>query len=132
MRKQKNIRVILIDPFAEQVKEVEMPNDLQSMYAALECELITITSLTCKNYSMDMILDDEGLLKSPDTQKYFKYKLFSQPFAGRALLTSSDRDGNCSSLPEQVQVQDIEKDIIWYKPSQQELDSTMEIKVMPL
>jgi hypothetical protein len=132
MRKKSNIRVILIDPFAEQVKEMMIQNDLSTIYQTLGCELITITSMVGKDYRLDLILDDEGLLKDPENQKYFKYKLFSQPFAGRGLLTSSDRDGNCASVPSHVRVEDIEKDIIWYKPDQNELDSTMEIKVMPI
>ena len=132
MRKKSNIRVILIDPFEERVKEMQIENDLNTIYQTLGCDLITITSMEGKDYRLDLILDDEGLLKNPEMQKYFKYKLFSQPFAGRGLLTSSDREGNCASVPDRVRAEDIEKDIIWYKPEQKELDATLEWKVTPL
>lgn len=131
-KKTQHIRAILIDPFEEKVRELNLNNDLQTIYETIGCELITITGMTRKDCQLDLILDDEGLLKNPETQRYFKYKLFSQPFAGRALITCSDRGGNCASVPAHVSAAEIEQDIIWYKPQQKELDATMEVKVYPL
>lgn len=127
--KNKTIQAILIDPFLEKVSEVQVQNNLQGYYQAIGCDTITITSLSFGKKNLDMILDDEGLLKNPDSQRYFKYKLFSQPFAGRALLVSSDRQGNTISVPHDVYHEQVERDIIWYKPQQGELEQTMEFKI---
>lgn len=127
--KNKTVRAILIDPFLEKVSEVTIGTDLEQLYTTLGCDLITITRLGVGRDALDMILDDEGLLKDPSSQKYFKYKLFSQPFAGRALLVTSDKGGNTASVPDHIFPYHIEKDIIWYTPEQKELDDTMEFKV---
>ena len=130
--KNKNIRAILIDPFLEKVSEVQTQNDLQGYYNAIGCDTITITGLTFGKNNLDMILDDEGLLKNPDSQRYFKYKLFSQPFAGRALLVSSDREGNTISVPHDVYHEHVERDIIWYKPQQNELEKSLDWTIIPI
>jgi hypothetical protein len=127
--KNKNVRALLVDPFAEKVTEVKIGTDLQELYSTLGCELITITRLGVGKDALDMILDDEGLLKDPSNQRYFKYKLFSQPFAGRALLVTSDKQGNTTSVPDHILPYHIEKDIIWYKPQQQELEESLEFKI---
>ena len=129
--KNKNIRAILIDPFAENVSEVQVQNNLQGYYNAIGCDTITITGLSFGKNSLDMILDDEGLLKDSENQRYFKYKLFSQPFAGRALLVSSDKQGNTISAPHDVYPEHVERDIIWYKPQMAELNESMQFKITP-
>jgi len=127
--KNKNVRAILIDPFLEKVSEVKIGTDLEQLYSTLGCDLITITRLGVGVNALDMILDDEGLLKNSEEQRYFKYKLFSQPFAGKALLVCSDKMGNTTSVPDTLFPHHIEKDIIWYKPSENELEQSLEFKV---
>jgi len=127
MKKEKNIRAILIDPFKEQVSHVRLVNELGDIYKTLGCDLITITGLRFGGKQLDLILDDEGLLKS--NQKYFKYKLFSQPFAGKALLVGCDKEGNCASIPDDISREQVDRDIIWYKPQQDELEGSLEFKI---
>jgi len=124
--KNKNIRAILIDPFTQTVKEVNTATGIDALYALLDCTCITITGISFGRKGLDMILDDEGLLKDPEHQRYFKYQNLAQPFAGRALLTSSDRKGNTVSIPHDVYAEHVARDVRWVKPSQQELDKCLD------
>ncbi|NBW21397.1 MAG: DUF3846 domain-containing protein [Caulobacteraceae bacterium] len=132
MKKEKVIRAILIDPFARKVSEIKLVNELEEIYKTLGCDLITITGLRFGGKQLDLILDDEGLLKDRENQRYFKYKLFSQPFAGKGLLVGSDKEGNCASIPDDVYSEQVDRDIIWFNPSDDELDATLEWKVLPI
>lgn len=123
--KKETIQAILIDPFSEKVTRVETGTDLQDLYNILQCDTITILGMGFGARGFDMIMDDEGLLKDSENQRYFKYKLFSQPYAGRALLTFSNKEGDMASVEDDVMCWHIEKDIIWYKPAKVELDATL-------
>jgi hypothetical protein len=122
-------RAILIDPFTETITEVKMVDTkLQTIYALIGCELITITSLA---EGIDMILDDEGLLKNSENQAYFKFGIGSQPFAGKALIIATDGEGDFASLPEEVSVEKISEKVIFFKPSEEYLEKSREIKILP-
>lgn len=122
-------RAILIDPFSETITEVKMVDTkLQTIYALIGCQLITITSLA---EGIDMILDDEGLLKPSENQAYFKFGIASQPFAGKALIIATDDEGDFASLPEKVSVEKINDKVIFFKPSKETLEESLEIKIMP-
>jgi hypothetical protein len=122
-------RAILIDPFNETITEVKMVDTkLQTIYALLGCSIITITSLAD---GIDMILDDEGLLKDSENQAYFKFGISSQSFAGKALIVATDSEWNIDSLPEKVSVDKINDRVIFFKPSKETLEESLEIKIMP-
>jgi hypothetical protein len=122
-------RAILIDPFTETITEVKMVDTkLQTIYTLLECRIITITSLA---EGIDMVLDDEGLLKDRENQAYFKFGIASQPFAGKALIVATDDEGDFASLPEKVSVDKINDRVIFFKPSKETLEESLEIKIMP-
>ena len=122
-------RAILIDPFNETITEVKMVDTkLQTIYTLLECRIITITSLA---NGIDMVLDDEGLLKDSENQAYFKCGIGSQPFAGKALIVATDDEGDFASLPEKVSVDKINDRVIFFKPSKETLEESLEIKIMP-
>jgi hypothetical protein len=122
-------RAILIDPFTQTITEVKMVDTkLQTIYALIGCDLITITSLA---EGIDMILDDEGLLKDRENQAYFKFGITSQPFAGKALIVATDGEGDFASLPEEVSVEKINERVIFFKPSKETLEESLEIKIMP-
>ena len=123
--KKETIQAILIDPFSEKVTRVETGTSLEDLYSILQCDTITILGMGFGARGFDMIMDDEGLLKDRENQRYFKYKLFSQPYAGRALLTFSNKEGDMTSVEDDVMCWHIEKDIIWYKPAKEELDATL-------
>ena len=122
-------RAILIDPFNETITEVKMVDTkLQTIYTLLECRIITITSLA---NGIDMVLDDEGLLKDSEKQAYFKFGIGSQPFAGKALVIATDDEGDFASLPEKVSVEKINDKVIFFKPSKETLAESLEIKILP-
>ena len=122
-------RAILIDPFTETITEVKMVDTkIQTIYALLGCDVITITSLAD---GIDMILDDEGLLKDSEKQAYFKFGIASQPFAGKALVIATDEEGDFASLPEKVSVEKISDKVIFFKPSKKTLEESLEIKITP-
>jgi len=122
-------RAILIDPFTQTITEVKMVDTkLQTIYALIGCELITITSLA---EGIDMILDDEGLLKNSENQAYFKFGITSQPFAGKALIIATDGEGDFASLPEEVSVEKVSDKVIFFKPSKEYIEESCQIKIMP-
>ena len=100
---------------------------LQTIYGLIGCDLITITSA----FGVDMVLDDEGLLKDSDSQRYFKIGINSQPYAGKALLVGSDDEGNFASLPENITTEKVFEKIIFFKPSKNHLEESREIKFIP-
>jgi len=122
-------RAILIDPFNETITEVKMVDTkIQTIYALLGCDVITITSLA---EGIDMILDDEGLLKDSDKQAYFKFGIGSQPFAGKALVIATDEEGDFASLPEKVSVDKINNRVVFFKPSKKYIEESCQIKITP-
>ena len=122
-------RAILIDPFNETITEVKMVDTkIQTIYALLGCEIFTIVNLANK---IDMLLDDEGLLKDSDKQAYFKFGISSQPFAGKALIVATDDEEDFASLPEEVSVDKINERVIFFKPSEEYLEKFREIKILP-
>jgi len=121
-------RAILIDPFTETVSQVTLVDTkLQTLRTLIDCEIITMTGLAD---GVDMILDDEGLLKDSNSQAYFKFGIGSQPFAGKALIVGTDDEGDTVSLPENVTTQKVSERVIFFKPSQETLDESLEIKVL--
>lgn len=122
-------RAILIDPFTETITEVKMVDTkLQTIYNLIGCDIITITNLA---NGIDMILDDEGLLKNSENQAYFKFGIGSQPFAGKALIVATNDEGDFASLPEKVSVEKINDKVIFFKPSKKTLEESLEIKILP-
>jgi hypothetical protein len=122
-------RAILIDPFTETVSQVTLVDTkLQTLRTLIDCDIITIASLA---NGVDMILDDEGLLKDSKSQAYFKIGIGSQPFAGKALVVGTDDEGDTVSLPESVTTEKVFQRVIFFKPSKEYLDESKEIKVLP-
>ena len=124
------IKAILIDPFTETVSNVTLVDTkLETYYNLLGCSLITMAGLAD---GVDMILDDEGLLKDSSSQAYFKIGLGSQPFAGKALVVGTDDEGNTVSLPENITAEKVFQRVIFFKPSEKYLDESKEIRFLPL
>lgn len=126
----KQIKAILIDPFAETVSYVTLTDTkLETYYNLLGCSLITIAGLAD---GVDMILDDEGLLKDSSSQAYFKIGIGSQPFAGKALIVGTDEEGETVSVPENITTEKVFERVIFFKPSEKYLDESKEIRFLPL
>ena len=120
-------RAILIDPFTETIIEVMMVDTkLQTIKNLIDCEIITVAGIGTSNQyrGIDLILDDEGLLKDSEHQAYFKYGIQSQPYAGKALMVATDDEGETVSLPEIITVKKVSEKVIFFKPSQNTLDES--------
>ncbi len=102
------MRAILIDPFAKSVCEVEYSGDLNHMYALLDCELVDCARADL----LDIWVDDKGLLKNMEEQRFFWFRGMEQPLAGKALILSSGDDGE--SVATDADVDDITNKINWY------------------
>ena len=121
------IKAILIDPFTETITEVKMVDTkLQTIKNLIDCEIITVAGIGTSNQyrGIDLILDDEGLLKDSEHQAYFKYGIQSQPYAGKALMVATDDEGETVSLPESITVEKVSEKVIFFKPSQNTLDES--------
>jgi len=120
-------RAILIDPFTETIMDVTMVDTkLQTIKNLIDCEIITVAGIGTSNQyrGIDLILDDEGLLKDSEHQAYFKYGIQSQPYAGKALMVATDDEGETVSLPENITVEKVSEKVIFFKPSQKTLDES--------
>ena len=121
------IKAILIDPFNETIMDVTMVDTkLQTIKNLIDCEIITVAGIGTSNQyrGIDLILDDEGLLKDSEHQAYFKYGIQSQPYAGKALMVATDDEGETVSLPESITVEKVSEKVIFFKPSQKTLDES--------
>jgi len=120
-------RAILINPFNETIMDVTMVDTkLQTIKNLIDCEIITVAGIGTSNQyrGIDLILDDEGLLKDSEHQAYFKYGIQSQPYAGKALMVATDDEGETVSLPENITVEKVSEKVIFFKPSQKTLDES--------
>jgi hypothetical protein len=99
---------------------------LQTIKNLIDCEIITVAGIGTSNQyrGIDLILDDEGLLKDSEHQAYFKYGIQSQPYAGKALMVATDDEGETVSLPESITVEKVSEKVIFFKPSQKTLDES--------
>lgn len=122
-------KAILIDPFTETVSLVTLVDTkLQTFRTLLDCDIITMAGLA---NGVDMILDDEGLLKDSKSQAYFKMGINSQPFAGKALVVGTDDEGNTVSLPENITTEKVFERVIFFKPSEKYIEESCEMKFIP-
>lgn len=79
------MRGILLNPFDQTVKEVNILGNIQDIYLLTECTIFDVVRLS---ESDDMYVDDEGLLKD---NRYFSWS--GRNFAGKALILGHDDEG---------------------------------------
>jgi len=102
------IRGILIDPFSKEVKEIFYQDSLNNLYKILDCQCIDIM----RGIRFDMIIDDEGLLIDDEHQEFFIWNGLNE-FAGRALITSTNKKGDTVSLNPAVTLEEIQGKVIF-------------------
>ena len=101
----KTLTAILIDPFACEVKEIQLPDAhdasiLKAYYAALSHETHPVTYFDAARAGLlrgrDVIfVDDEGLLQP--RQRYFLHVGYHMPLAGKGLIVGATRSGDAKS-----------------------------------
>ena len=89
------MRAILINPFDETIKEVDILGNIQDIYLLTGCTTFDVVSLSDAD---DMYVDDEGLLKD---NRYFSWS--GRNFAGKSLIMGHDDEGNSISTTYDLQ-----------------------------
>lgn len=89
------MRAHLIDPFTKTVTEVDYDGNYKSIYS-----LIGASTIDVVRWADNVVLyvDDEGLLKETD-QEYFRIHNSENTFAGKALVTGLDGEGDDIACP---------------------------------
>tara|TARA_R100000541_G_scaffold57924_1_gene68451 strand:+ start:276 stop:632 length:357 start_codon:yes stop_codon:yes gene_type:complete len=82
----------LIDPFAETVTQVAYEGDCTCIYKHIKASLFTWVYL---EDSDEIYVDDEGLYK--DDQRFFTFKGYHEPLAGRGLVLGANAEGDTTS-----------------------------------
>ena len=108
---------ILINPFDETVKEVNILGNIEDIYLLTECSTFDIVRISDTE---DLYVDDEGLLKD---NRYFT--IYGKPIAGRGLIMSHDVEGN--SVSTTLSLQEI-KDVVEWLPEGHRETPYMEFK----
>ena len=80
------MRVILINPYNQTIKEAVYGGDYREIYDLIGCRTFDVVSLSDAD---DLYVDDEGLLK--DDNRYFSWS--GRNFAGIGLILGHDDEG---------------------------------------
>lgn len=110
---------ILINPFDETVKEVNILGNIEDIYLLTECRTFDIVALSNTD---DLYIDDEGLLYD---NRYFS--IYGKTLAGRGLIMGHDNEGNSASTT--LSLQEV-KDVVEWLPEGYKAEPYMEFKVL--
>lgn len=83
---------ILIDPFERTVTRVDVPPGIDAIYALIQAQPFTCVGIDDRNA---IYVDDEGLYK--EDQRFFQFRGYPQPLAGKGLILGSDNEGESVS-----------------------------------
>ena len=83
------MRAVLIDPYKEEVTEVDYNGDYKTIYPLIHCDTFTVVRLADDD---DVLVDDEGLLKLNKDTRFFMLNDYPQPLAGYGLVTGINHD----------------------------------------
>lgn len=109
------IKAVLIDPYKEEVTDVEYDaSNYKNIYPLLRCDIFTMIKLADED---DLFIDDEGLLKVNDETKFFMHDAYPQPLAGYGLIVGADEDTGDSVA--------VHHDAAYYRPRIRFLDVAM-------
>jgi hypothetical protein len=109
---KKPISVILIDPAAKSLATVQWDQELDSLYAFLNCKFVEAHNILSLGDPVTVFCDEEYWMMRPPQKQTYPATLFPScvPMAGRLLVTGeSDGDGGVLSCP--IEVADL-KDMI--------------------
>ncbi len=101
----KTLHAIKIDVEKQQVYAVSIPNTLQDIYQAIDCQTIDFVR-ECTLRKEDLIVDDEALLQEPQP---LSFEINGRVLTGNALVVGVDlKEGettDCLSSVEEIQAQ---------------------------
>lgn len=97
------MQAILIDPFTETIEAVDYSGDWRDISTLLGCDLFATVYIDDED---TLYIDDEGLYV--EDQRYFKWKGYPQPLAGRGLVLGCTPDGDSTDSYKTVsEIQDM-------------------------
>lgn len=83
---------ILIDPFERTVTRVDVAKGIDAIYKLIQARPFDCVRIDERNA---IYVDDEGLYV--DDQRFFQFRGYHQPLAGRGLILGNDREGESCS-----------------------------------
>ena len=91
--------------FEPEMVEISKEDFLDDCYEHINCRCIDITTGVYKEHYIDIVVDDEGLLKDDCIANPIAWYLYSKcdaryPIVGNALLIGTDDEGNTIDVPE--------------------------------
>ena len=106
------MRAILIDPFERKIQEVDFDGELFSAHKLMDCSLVEAMPANPFGNSDNILLDEEGRLKSDRHQEYFELEGWHEGYlCGRALIVGSDGAGEMAEAL--TDIEDVRRTVIW-------------------
>jgi len=84
-----SIKAVLIDPYAEEVRDVIYDGNYKQIYEHIQAECFTLVRMRDND---DVFVDDEGLLHLTPETRFFMIPDYPTPLAGRGLILGNDLD----------------------------------------
>lgn len=120
------MKVVFIDSKEEQVKEIEIEDELKEYYKYIGCNLIETVYTTIKEKPVVIICDEEATLKDEVCKEGFILP-GGRFIIGNAIIVGPKEDYFIDSP---VSVEEVQQEIIWAEtieaPSQEEIDAAVE------
>ena len=120
------MKVIFIDSREEQVKGIEMEDELKEYYKHIGCDLIETVYTTINGKSIVIICDEEAALKDEVCKEGFILP-DGRFIIGNAIIVGSKE---AYFIDSPVSVEEVQQEIIWGEtvkaPSQEEIDAAVE------
>lgn len=91
------MKILMVRPMEHPV-EMDIPNTLEAIYEALECDTITVTYPWPEHY-IGLVTDDNGLFSDKKPSRYVKE--LQQPIMGNFFLCGLSYD-DFADLPEEL------------------------------
>jgi hypothetical protein len=89
------MKALLIDPFLQDIAEIEISGDLNSLHKAIGCDCIDGRLLDTGegHFEREVLFVDDVGMERPG-QRFFTWATYDQPLAGRGLVLGVDDSGN--------------------------------------
>ncbi len=102
------MRALLIDPFAQDVTEIEGDfTNIDEIYRAIDASLFDIVRFD----GYDVFVDDEGLYDSNKTANMFWHAECPSPLAGKGLVLSCNDEGETIACPDWLSADDLRRKV---------------------
>jgi hypothetical protein len=102
------MNAILIDPFKQEITEMDWDGDYMSIAKILDCQWITGAYPPDMDHDV-IYVDDEGLYV--DDQRFFMISGYPHPIAGYGLILGTDEVGD--AIPPKSNVDELAKRIFF-------------------